>query len=60
MKRNRTHKEVNKLPENAMLVSDFCKERGFTTSYVYKLIRLNKNSDFDIVIFKGINFIIPK
>ena len=60
MKKNRKHKTVDNLPNDAMLVSDFCKERGFTTSYVYKLIRLNKNSDFDIVIFKGINFIIPK
>lgn len=60
MKKNRKHKTVDNLPNDAMLVSEFCKIKGYTTSYLYKLVRLGKNFDFDIVIFKDINFVIPK
>lgn len=52
------YKTVNSLPENAMTVKDYCKERGCTNPYIYQLVRTNK-ANFEIVIFKGINFVIP-
>ncbi len=53
------YKVVEQLPDNAMTVSDYCIERGCTNPYIYELFRNNK-ANFEIVIFKGINFIIPK
>lgn len=54
------YEQVNILPDNAMTVAQYAKEvKECNTSYIYELIRKNKNSDFQIVIYKGINFIIP-
>lgn len=52
------YKNVDTLPDTAMTVSDYCKQRGCTNPYIYQLYKTHK-ADFDIVIFKGINFIIP-
>ncbi len=52
------YKTVDSLPYSAMTVSEYCKQRGCTNPYIYELYRNNK-ADFDIVIFKGINFVIP-
>jgi hypothetical protein len=61
MAKNKKHKfrEIEKLPANAMSVSNYAKEvRNCNTSYIYQLIREKKNS-FEIVEFQGVNFIIP-
>ena len=59
MKRNiNKYEQVNKLPANAMLVADYARQRDCTTAYIYKLIAQQK-ADFKIVVFHGINFIIP-
>lgn len=57
---------VEELPANAMLVSDYARLRNCNTAYIYKLAALKRNgtntkqdTSFDIVIFHGINFIIP-
>jgi hypothetical protein len=61
MKRKKNkYKIVKELPNEAMKVSDYAKDvRDCNTSYLYQLIREGKNHDFEIVEFKGINFIIP-
>lgn len=54
------YEHVNILPDNAMTVAQYAKEvKECNTSYIYELIRKKKNGDFQIVIYKGINFIIP-
>lgn len=57
-KERKQYKEVSKLPDNALTVAQYAKDRECTTPYIYELVRKQKN-DFEIVIFKGINFIIP-
>ncbi len=58
--RKYTYEMVNELPEHAMTVAQYAKEvKECNTSYIYELIRKNKNYDFQIVVYKGINFIIP-
>ena len=52
------YKEVDKLPSGAMTVSEYCKQRGCTNPYIYALYKKNK-ANFKIVVFKGINFVIP-
>jgi hypothetical protein len=41
-----------------MRVSEYAAQRNCNTSYIYELIRTGKNADFEIVIYKGINFVI--
>ncbi len=53
------YRPVTELPANAMTVNEYCKQRGCTNPYIYQLVRTNKATDFEIVIFKGINFVIP-
>ena len=62
MKKNTgKYKEVSKLPASALTVAQYAKNKGFTTNYVYNMVRLNKYVDkFDIVVFQSFNFIIPK
>lgn len=59
MKYSRRNKyiEMAELPENALRVSEYAKLRECNTSYLYELIR-NGKADFEIVVFKGINFVI--
>lgn len=55
--RRNKYDEMQELPENALRVSEYASLRGCNTSYLYELIRKQK-ADFDIVVFKGINFVI--
>ena len=50
---------VDTLPDSAITVKEYADQRGFNTSYIYELIRNHKNKDFEIVVFRGYNFIIP-
>lgn len=52
------YRNVTILPTTAMTVAEYCTQRGCTNPYIYELFRKQK-ADFEIVIFKGINFIIP-
>lgn len=59
MKRNKgKYKEVEYLHPEAMTVTEFAAKRKISQSYVYKLIERNK-ADFQIVVFKTMNFIVP-
>jgi hypothetical protein len=60
MKNTRKNKydTVDVLPADAMRVSEYATLRDCNTSYIYELIRDKKNTDFYIVIYKGINFVI--
>lgn len=58
MPRLHKYREVKKLPDNALTVSQYAKERGCTTPYIYELVKKGK-AEFELVTFKGINFIIP-
>lgn len=55
--RKNSYDIVPDLPANALRVSEYAQLRDCNTSYIYELIRRNK-ADFDIVIYKGINFVI--
>lgn len=66
MPRLYTHTIVDTLPDNALKVSEYAKNQGYTTPYIYELIRkvrenaIDKNkAGFEVVTFQGINFIIP-
>ena len=62
MGRNRknNYKEVDKLPTGAQPVSEYANNWPCNTSYIYKLYRDGKHSGrFDIVLYKGFNFVIP-
>lgn len=52
------YRNVEQLPKDAMTVGQYCKDRGCTNPYIYQLVRTQK-ANFEIVIFKGINFVIP-
>ena len=54
-----TYRIVDKLPVKAMTVADYCTHRGCTNPYIYHLWKAGK-ANFEIVIFKGINFVIPE
>lgn len=57
------YREMNKLPSTAMTVSQYANSiMNCNTSYIYELVRKSKEGkiiDFEIVTFKGINFVIP-
>jgi len=48
--RRNTYEIVDKLPAQAMRVSEYAAERNCNTSYIYELIKNGKNHDFHIVI----------
>ena len=55
------YRPVNELPVNSMRVSDYADYKGYnSTPYIYELWRKKdkKNIPFEIVDFKGVNFII--
>ena len=55
------YRKVSALPPNAIKVADYAKQWPCNTSYLYKLVREQKNiSRFELVDFLGINFVIPK
>ena len=59
MKQNQAkYREVTKLPTTAKTVKTYAENEGITTAYVYKMLREKKNK-FEIVVFQGVNFIIP-
>ena len=49
---------VETLPANAMTVQEYANSIGKTTSHLYVMLQRGK-ADFKVVLFKGINFIIP-
>jgi len=51
---------VDKLPVNALTVDSYCKQMNYTTANLYKKVKNKKNIEFEVVVFQGINFIIPK
>lgn len=61
MARNKKNKyrQLDKLPVNAVKVSEYAKQWPCNTSYLYKLVKNKKNFTFEIVDFHGINFVIP-
>lgn len=59
MKQNQDkYRKVDKLPANAKTVKMYSEDEGITTAYVYKQVKQKKNK-FEIVVFQGVNFIIP-
>jgi hypothetical protein len=56
--RRNKYEVVNDLPTDAMRVSEYAIVRDCNTSYIYELIRTGKNTDFKIVVYKGINFVL--
>lgn len=62
--RHNKYRVVDTLPIDAMRVSEYAAQRatvhgtGCNTSYIYELVKNNKNVDFEIVIYKGINFVL--
>ncbi len=52
------YRELQTLPNNAMTVQSYADSRGWKAHNVY--MRLNRQiNDFEIVLFQGINFVIP-
>ena len=56
--RKNNYRVVERLPAHALRVSEYAAQRECNTSYIYELIRKGKNVDFEIVIYKGINFVL--
>ena len=56
--RRNNYRIVDELPVDAMRVSEYAAKRDCNTSYIYELIKKGKNTDFEIVIYKGINFVL--
>lgn len=56
--RRNNYRTVDKLRPDALRVSEYAAQRDCNTSYIYELIRKGKNVDFEIVIYKGINFVL--
>lgn len=56
--RQNNYRIVEKLPKDALRVSEYAAQRECNTSYIYELIRKGKNTDFEIVVYKGINFVL--
>ena len=52
------YRSVERLPSTALRVSEYASQRNCNTSYIYELIRKGKNIEFEIVIYKGINFVL--
>lgn len=49
---------VDSLPDNAIKVSQYAKDRGCHHSLIYHEIT-RKKANFEIIQFQGINFILP-
>jgi len=54
------YRVVTSLPEVVYSVSEYAKSEGVTTSYLYKLLREGNAKYFEIVLFHGYCFVIPK
>lgn len=64
MTRKNIYREVKNLPVRALTVADYAKENKWDTAYVYKQwrhhVQKEKKIPFEIVVFRGINFVLPK
>lgn len=62
MKQNKgKYREVATLPKKALSVKEYAEAMDISHQYVYKLVREGKsNGRFEMVVFKGFNFIIPQ
>lgn len=65
--RKYSHRPVDKLPDNALRLSLYAKEKGITQNWIY--VQLKRVSEgkmppekitFEVVVFQGTNFIVPK
>ena len=58
MARNNTYPTVNILPPGALTVAEYCRQLGISTTVFY--MRLKRGTaDYTVVVFQGINFVIP-
>lgn len=54
------YRTVSKLPDNAVKVSEYAKLIGLRDhSLIYHRLRRNVSVNYEIVVFQGINFVIP-
>jgi len=53
-----TYRTVDELPVDAMTMKEYCEQRGCTNPYIYQLWKAGKADGFEIILYKGINFII--
>jgi hypothetical protein len=62
MPKNKFHQwtQVNTLPDSALTVTQYANKINVTPPYIYWMLKHGKNFDFEIVDFKGRNYIIPK
>jgi hypothetical protein len=62
--RHNRYRTVEVLPADAMRVSEYAAQWpgvdkvGCNTSYIYELVKKGKNVGFEIVVYKGINFVL--
>jgi hypothetical protein len=63
--RHNKYRIVDDLPHDAMRVSEYAAQWekangtiGCNTSYIYELVANSKNAKFEIVVYKGINFVL--
>jgi hypothetical protein len=52
------YREVSQLPNNAMTVQSYADSRGWKAHNIYMKLKRHTN-DFEIILFQGINFVIP-
>ena len=58
MPRSLKHPEVDILPSGAKTVKQYCIDNNISTTLFYHWIKRGK-STYSIVIFQGINFVLP-
>lgn len=62
-KERKQYRIVEVLPPTALTVAQYAKDQDISPQYIYELLRKNreegKKIDFEMVLFKGINFVIP-
>lgn len=60
MKRNKgKYREVDRLPKEAMTITEFAAHRNISLSYVYHRFTRGR-ADYEIVTFKTMNFVLAK
>jgi len=52
------YRDVEVLPPGAMTVEKYAESRGWKANNVYMRVQ-RRTADFSLVIFQGINFVIP-
>lgn len=53
------YRVVDTLPANAMTVHNYAASHGWKAHNVYMRLNRMKVVDFEIILFQGINFVIP-